>query len=125
MPINKPDKPNNIERAKYNDLSSTYDSLNKSFIDLTDHNKNEKVRNDKLATELSPEPRNALVLLGGSSRGNGLNAFALTSRSICPDGFIPRLPSIHFMILQVLETWILGTQPVPPQVTVGVLKFFR
>ena len=86
-------KPNNIENVKHNDLSSTYDSLNKSFIDLTDHNKNEKVRNDKLATELSPEPRNALVLLGGSSRGNGLNAFALTSRSICPDGFIPRLPS--------------------------------
>ena len=31
--------------------------------------------------------------MGGSKYGNSVSTFALTSRSICPDGFIPSLPS--------------------------------
>ena len=36
---------------------------------------------------------NAMVLLGGSKHGKSISTFALTSRSVCPNGFIPSLPS--------------------------------
>ena len=37
--------------------------------------------------------QNAIVLMGGSKHGNSVGTYALTSRSVCPNGFIPNLPS--------------------------------
>ena len=44
-------------------------------------------------SDIDDKLNQAIVLFGGSSHDNGQSPFALTSRSICPDDIIPRLPS--------------------------------